>query len=546
MQSKLRFRNVYPEVHKEKYEHVQPATSSSDSGLIKGNSKYLSFAWKVGGGGSLAVLELGKPQRLAPVIPLIKGHNAAIQDQDFNPFNDNVIATASDDTTLKVWEIPEEFTQDVTAPLANLQGHSKKVNFVQYHPSTENILASTSNDGTVKVWDVDRQCEALTLTVPDANYWSLCWNSNGSLLGTTSKDKTTRIGDPRAQQWVHELLTHEGSRAQKMTFLGDTGLILSVGFAKTTDREFKVWDIKNLTKPVQHVKIDQQASVLYPFFDSDLGMLYLAGRGDGNIRYYEFADGAFTYTSDHKSTVPMKGIGFIPKRGVNVMRAELMRALKLTDNAIEFISFIQPRKASTFQEDLFPDCCSEIPAQTAEAWLAGNNAAPLRKSMKPDENAINRPSARSVISHGGTADVDRLKRALEEANKEIDSLKTGQAQSEDAEGAKHEIEKLKTELSAIAEEKAALEKKVHAQEEEINELNKKYHEQKTTNSNAEERHELLATVEQLEAEVAELRAHHEPLKRDLELNDAQISSLKQELAQLESEHEALNNKAKAG
>lgn len=33
-------------------------------------------------------------------------------------------------------------------------------------------------------------------------------------------------------------------------------------------------------------------------------------------------------------------------RGVDVMRAELMRALKLTDNYIEFISFIQPRKAS--------------------------------------------------------------------------------------------------------------------------------------------------------------------------------------------------------
>lgn len=249
MQSKLRFRNVYPDIAKEKYDQVQPATSSSDSCLIKGNPKYLSFAWKAGGGGSLAVLDINKPQRLPPIIPLIKGHTGAIQDQDFNPFNDNVIATSSDDTTLKIWEIPEDFSKDVTESLVTLQGHGRKVNFVQWHPTTDQVLASASNDSTVKVWDVEKQTDALTISAPDANYWSLAWNTNGSLLGTAAKDKMTRIGDPRAQQWVSDVLSHEGSRAQKMTFLGDTGLILTVGFAKTHDREFKVWDLKNLKEP---------------------------------------------------------------------------------------------------------------------------------------------------------------------------------------------------------------------------------------------------------------------------------------------------------
>ena len=249
MQSKLRFRNVYPEVHKEKYEQVQPATSSSDSGLIKGNTKYLSFAWKAGGGGSLAVLDLNKPQRLNPVIPLIKGHTGAIQDQDFNPFNENIIATASDDTTVKIWEIPEVLDKDVTDSLVTLAGHGRKVNFVQFHPAADQILASASGDSTVKIWDVERQKDAFTLTAPDQNYWSLAWNVDGSLIGTTAKDKQTRIGDPRTEQWAHEFLSHEGSRAQKMTFLGDTGLVLTVGFAKTTDREFKLWTLKNTKEP---------------------------------------------------------------------------------------------------------------------------------------------------------------------------------------------------------------------------------------------------------------------------------------------------------
>lgn len=49
-----------------------------------------------------------------------------------------------------------------------------------------------------------------------------------------------------------------------------------------------MWDLRSLTKPVETYKIDTSSGIIYPWYDADLHMLYLAGKGDGNIRYYEF------------------------------------------------------------------------------------------------------------------------------------------------------------------------------------------------------------------------------------------------------------------
>lgn len=53
--SKLKFRHLYGELYKKKFENVQPSTTSTESCGIKGNPLYFSFSWKTSGGGALAV-----------------------------------------------------------------------------------------------------------------------------------------------------------------------------------------------------------------------------------------------------------------------------------------------------------------------------------------------------------------------------------------------------------------------------------------------------------------------------------------------------------
>ena len=89
-----------------------------------------------------------------------------------------------------------------------------------------------------------------------------------------------------------ETQCHEGTKATKVVYLGDTGRLITTGFSRYSDRQFAVWDQKNLSKPLALVEIDSSSGILFPFYDHDTRVLYLAGKGDGNIRYYEIVDHA--------------------------------------------------------------------------------------------------------------------------------------------------------------------------------------------------------------------------------------------------------------
>lgn len=419
MKSKLRFRHVFGEPVREKFECIKPTTATCESNLIKGNSLYCGVSLFSGGGGSLAVLKYGTERKLEPEMPTIKGHSGAIIDFDFYPFDESIIATASDDATIKLWQIPTDWKENLTSPLVSLDAHSKKVHLITWNPTSEFVLASCSHDNTVKVWNAQKPDQCLTVGGPTEPALSLEWNSNGSLLGTVWKDKVLRIIDPRAGSFVQEAKSHEGPKSQKFCWIGDDHC-LTVGFSKDFHRQYFLWNLKNMEKPMTVTDIDQASGALYPFYDNDLNMLYLAGKGDGNIRYYEFVDEEFHYCMDYRTNVSARGYGFLPKRAVDVSKCELMKCLKLTDNAVEAISFIAPRKADSFQEDLFPDCNSEIAAQTAAAWFEGSTVNPKKRSMAPGGGQGKSPVGVKSFNIGGE-DVSALKQRVTLLEQELES-----------------------------------------------------------------------------------------------------------------------------
>ncbi len=95
-------------------------------------------------------------KRLEADLPLLKGHGGQVTDFDFSPFNDSLLASSSEDGTIKLWVIPEEgITHDVHEADGDLRGHSKKVVLTKFHPCAENTLMSTGADQTVRVWDIE-------------------------------------------------------------------------------------------------------------------------------------------------------------------------------------------------------------------------------------------------------------------------------------------------------------------------------------------------------------------------------------------------------
>jgi coronin-1B/1C/6 len=111
--------------------------------------------WKSAGGGVIAVFKAYEYQRFEAGLPLIKGHAGPIIDFEFSPFNDHLLATASEDGTIKMWIIPEEgVVSDITESDAELRGHQKKLIFTKFHPSSDYTIASAAADSTVRIWDV--------------------------------------------------------------------------------------------------------------------------------------------------------------------------------------------------------------------------------------------------------------------------------------------------------------------------------------------------------------------------------------------------------
>lgn len=78
-------------------------------------------------------------------LPMVAGHTSAVLDIQWCPHNNDVIASASDDCTVKIWEIPTGGigTEPLTSAISTLIGHQRRVHLVVWHPTAQGIIAST-------------------------------------------------------------------------------------------------------------------------------------------------------------------------------------------------------------------------------------------------------------------------------------------------------------------------------------------------------------------------------------------------------------------
>jgi len=384
-----KYRHVFGQPFRKEdcYDELKVTRNAWDSNYIAANPNYFALVWEAGGGGSFAVVPFKNTGKLDAKFPLVTGHKLPVLDVDFHPFNDNLVASASEDCYAKIWSIPEGgLKENMTEPVQTLSGHKRKVGCIRFNPVANNICATTSIDYSVKVWDIEKGTANLSVDAQHSDIInSADWNYNGSLLVTSCKDRKLRVVDPRAGKVVQEGEAHQGVKGSRAIWLGGKEKIFSCGFTKTSEREYCLWDPKDLSKPLLREQVDSASGLLMPFYDNDTNVLFVAGKGDGNIRYYEIVDEApyIHYLTEFKSNTPQRGMCMIPKRSVNVSDCEIVRMLKVGTKLVEPISMQVPRKSDIFQDDIFPDCFAGEPALSADEWLGGQDSQPKTRSMAP-------------------------------------------------------------------------------------------------------------------------------------------------------------------
>lgn len=384
-QSKVR--HVHGSFQKETYQDIRITKNSWDSNFCAVNPKFLAVVVSAAGGGAFLVLPLEKLGRVDKDAPRVCGHKQDVLDLAWNPFNDNMIASSSEDTTVKIWEIPDGgLTHNLDEPLLTLEGvHQRRVGIVLWHPVAANVLLSASHDHLISIWNLETgECVTEIDIHPDLIH-SVSFSRNGSKIATTCKDKKLRIIDTHSGEVLAVKQGHEGSKPQRVVFCDKFNCVFTTGFSRMSERQYAVWDASTLEQKTLE-EIDSSNGTLFIFYDPDTSMIYLAGKGDSIIRYYELVETEpyCHWITNFTSSSAQRGVGYMPKRGCNVNINEVAKFFRLVDskNACEPVSFTVPRKSELFQEDLFPDTPGDEPSLTADEFFDGKDAEPKLISLR--------------------------------------------------------------------------------------------------------------------------------------------------------------------
>lgn len=231
------------------------------------------------------------PSRLPDIIPLARQHSAPVLDTAWSPFDDNIVASGGEDGNVFIWKISDDAFEGWGAekwvpidfnPVDSLHVSARKVGQVLFHPTAEHIIATATGDHVVKLWDIgNTDAPRSVLSGHNDTIQSIAFNYTGTLMVTTCRDRKLRIFDARAGgDAVRTADGHSGIKGARATWMGDKDNIATTGFSKMSDREVVVWETGSLNV-IKRQSVDQSAGVLMPYY-CDNGILFL---GESSIMF---------------------------------------------------------------------------------------------------------------------------------------------------------------------------------------------------------------------------------------------------------------------
>ena len=180
---KERFRFIHAELvdNNKRFTGAQPALNNDNDGIAS-NGLWTACPWS--GQGSFALFTNRSYRKFDNSTPLVKGHTGNVNDVAFYPFRNDLVASASADMTVKIWQCPkEDLKSDLKDAVITLKGqHSKGVTNIRWHSFVENTLATGGVDQKCFVWDVENQKATMRYDELNDQVVSLRWSPSGNQL----------------------------------------------------------------------------------------------------------------------------------------------------------------------------------------------------------------------------------------------------------------------------------------------------------------------------------------------------------------------------
>ncbi|KAL3267045.1 hypothetical protein HHI36_011187 [Cryptolaemus montrouzieri] len=353
---------------------------------IAASAKFMAFNWEHVGS-SLAVLPLNDSGRKTKLMPLLHAHSDTVTDLSFSPFHDGLLVTGSQDCTVKIWIIPEEGLQEsLSNPECMFSQTQRRIETVGFHPTADCLIHCTSYTN-LTLWDLISQKDLFSNSDDHSEViQSVSWKKDGTLIASSCKDKQVRIFDPRSEKCcLNTTNSHQSIKDSRIIWLGESNRILTTGFDAQRLRQIMIRDVRNIDQIEKSLELDCSTGILMPLYDSDTGMLFLAGKGDTTIGYMEVTDKEpYLVEGIRHSGEQTKGACLVPKRALNVMQGEVNRILQLTSTSVIPVTYQVPRKTyRDFHADLYPNTVGCKTDLSAERWFQGENYNVPKISLNP-------------------------------------------------------------------------------------------------------------------------------------------------------------------
>ncbi|BAZ51580.1 WD-40 repeat protein [Nostoc sp. NIES-4103] len=215
-------------------------------------------------------------------------HQAGISGLVLSP-NGQILASASQDTTIKLWHLDGTLITTIT-------GHSAAVWNVAFSPDGK-TLVTVSGDKTVKIWSVEGT-ELSTLKAHRSTVRTIAYSPDGSYFISAGSDRIIRMWKP-----THNL---------KITVNAHNAAIFGVAISPDSstiataslDYTVKLWRRGTLLKTLQH-----EASMFSVAFSPD-GEILATGSNDSIVKLWRCGDGNWDKAELLKTLPAETGLAF--------------------------------------------------------------------------------------------------------------------------------------------------------------------------------------------------------------------------------------------